>query len=144
MNINGDIQSSMVAVLQTVCDKYKPGTQVLRLQSLGGINDDSTAITKVTLNKSNLMNKDTSNIPIGDINMSSSLKLEIPVEVARRFPTKYIPEGTRFIVSFTSGDITKPIVTGAEFLENVLENPTKEKEPTGENVVNLGGVKVND
>lgn len=143
MDINGDIQSSVVAVLQTITDKYKPGTQVLKLQSLGGMNDDSTSITKVSLNKSNLMNKDTSNIPIGNVNMSSSLKLELPVEISRRFPTKFIPVGTRFIVSFTSGDITKPVVTGAEFLEAALDNPTPEKEPQGEDVENLGGVDVN-
>nr|DAE82534.1 MAG TPA: type VI secretion system component [Caudoviricetes sp.] len=28
---------------------------------------------------------------------------------------KFIPPGTRFLVSFTSGDITKPVIVGREF-----------------------------
>lgn len=117
MDSNGTVQSSVIAVLQTVCNKYEPGYQVFRLQSLGGLNNDSTAIEHVTLNNNNLMNADLSGLSNGNLNMSSSIKLELPVEIARRYPTKYIPPGTRFVVSFTSGDITKPVITGGEFLD---------------------------
>jgi hypothetical protein len=58
------------------------------------------------------MNKDPINI--GKINTSSIIKIKLPREVTRDYPKKYIPVGTRFIVTFNSGDITKPVIVGRE------------------------------
>ena len=39
----------------------------------------------------------------------------MPKEVVRNFPTKYIPPGTRFTISFLGGDINKPVVVGRDY-----------------------------
>ena len=49
------------------------------------------------------------------MNTASTIMLEIPTDVARKYPVKFIPPGTRFIVTFNSGDITKPVIVGGEF-----------------------------
>ncbi len=110
-----EYSNSVIAILLTVCNKYEPGQQVFRLQSLVGLKENTNMIEKTTLSKSNLLNADPSNVPIGTINTASVVKLEVPFEVSRRYPLKYIPPGTRFLVSFSSGDITKPIIVGGEF-----------------------------
>jgi hypothetical protein len=110
-----DVVSSEVAILMTTCNKYDPGVQTFKLQSLVGLEDSSTAIKTTTLNKSNLLNKDASGIPISTVSTSTTIQLEIPKDVTKNYPTKFIPPGTRFIVQFTSGDITKPVIVGREF-----------------------------
>lgn len=104
-----------IAVLLTTCNKYEPGFQTFRLQRLVGLKENSNDIITVDLNGSNLMNADTSNLPIGSISSSAVIRLEVPFEVSRRYPTKFIPPGTRFIVSFSSGDISKPVIVGGDF-----------------------------
>ena len=110
-----EFSNTVVAILLTVCNKYEPGQQVFRLQSLVGLKENTNMVDKVSLSKANLLNADPSNVPIGSINTASVLRLEVPFEVSRRYPLKYIPPGTRFLVSFSSGDITKPIIVGGEF-----------------------------
>lgn len=104
-----------IAILLTTCDKYTPGSQTFRLQNLVGLKENSNSITTTTLSKSNLLNKDASNIPISTAKTSSVITLDIPYNISRRYPTKFIPPGTRFIVAFSNGDITKPIIVGGEF-----------------------------
>lgn len=104
-----------VAVLLTTCNKYTPGEQVFRLQRLVGLKENSAEIQTVQLSTDNIMNADTSTLPISSVNNSATIKLSVPMEIARRYPTKFIPPGTRFIVAFESGDISKPIIVGGEF-----------------------------
>jgi hypothetical protein len=110
-----EINNTEIAILQTTCNKYSPGIQTFKLQSLVGLEDNSSDIITTNLSTSNLLNENSSDIPISTANKATTIDLEVPKEIAAHYPTKYIPPGTRFIVSFTSGDITKPIIVGREF-----------------------------
>jgi hypothetical protein len=115
---NPNVQDTEIAVLLTTCNKYEPGEQVFRMQSLTGLKDNTNSINRVSISKNNILNKNVNNLPIGDVGIASAIKLKVPVEISRRYPLKFIPAGTRFIVSFTSGDITKPVIIGGEFYDN--------------------------
>jgi hypothetical protein len=110
-----DFTPSEVAILLTTCNKYIPGKQTFRLQSIVGLEENSDTQKTTNIGKANLLNKDASNIPISTANTSNVIDLDVPKEVTLNYPTKFIPPGTRFIVSFVSGDITKPIIVGREF-----------------------------
>lgn len=115
---NPNVQDTEIAVLLTTCNKYEPGEQVFRMQSLTGLKDNTNSINRVSISKNNILNKNVNNLPIGDVGIASAIKLKVPVEISRRYPLKFIPAGTRFIVSFTSGDITKPVIIGGEFYDS--------------------------
>lgn len=112
-----DLASTEVAILLETVNKYTPGTTKykFRLQSINGLQENSLEVEQNTLSKSNFVNKDTSALPISGYNSSSIVEMTIPKEITRNFPTKFIPPGTRFTVSFLSGDITKPHIIGREF-----------------------------
>ena len=103
-NTNTDFQHTEIGILTSPCDKYKPGFQTFYLPSLNPINLKSNT-------------KQTNKEPIkgGKIQVGSNILVEMPKEVARQYPYKYIPPGTRFIIGFPSGDITKPIVIGRDY-----------------------------
>ena len=108
---NPNVQDTEIAILLTTCNKYEPGEQVFRMQSLTGLKDNTNNISRISLSKTNILNKNTGNLPLGDVGIASAIKLKVPVEVSRRYPLK-------FIVSFTSSDITKPVIIGGEFYGN--------------------------
>lgn len=110
-----DYNTDEIAILLSTCNKYTPGFQPFRLQKLVGLQENSVDIVKNELSTANLMNADTSNLPVSEACTSSVIKIEIPYEVSRRYPFKFIPPGTRFIVSFSSGDISKPTIIGGDF-----------------------------
>jgi len=114
-NTNVDVVNTSIAILLDTANKYEPGMQPFRLQSLVGLQENDRTITKTKNNHSNIMNEDISKLPLGDYNSSSVIKMEVPFEISRRYPVKFIPPGTRFIVTFSSGDITKPRIVGGEF-----------------------------
>lgn len=110
-----DTSTTEVAILlDDAVNKYHPGMQVFRLQSLNGLQENSNAISTIPVNIPQLMNKD-DDLGLTDVRTTACLKLELPREVVRNYPLKYIPAGTRFIVSFNSGDITKPVIVGREY-----------------------------
>ena len=110
-----DMQTTEVAVLlDDYVDKYNPGIQTFKLQSVVGLQENSRAVTTQYNNVPNLMNKD-KDIGLTRVKKAPVIKLELPREICRNFPTKYIPVGTRFIVSFNSSDITKPVIIGREY-----------------------------
>lgn len=108
-------QTSEVAILLDTTNKYTPGRKKFRLQSVSGLQENSTTKESENLNLSNILNADISALPISQLKKSDIIELELPREVTRNYPTKFIPAGTRFIVNFTSGDITKPVIVGREF-----------------------------
>lgn len=111
-----DLGTTEVAILlDDSVNKYHPGIQVFRLQSTNGIQENDTTIETVNIDTSNFMNKDIKSLPINTAKLTAVVKLELPRDVTRNYPTKFIPAGTRFIVSFNSGDITKPVIVGREF-----------------------------
>ena len=110
-----DLNKTEIAILLDTANKYTPGVKKFRLQSLSGLNENSIAIEEHQISMANILNESTDNLPISSIKTSSIIELEIPKDVSRNYPTKFIPPGTRFIVSFVSGDITKPVIVGREF-----------------------------
>lgn len=115
-SITADLTTTEVAILlDDSVNKYHPGLQVFRLQSINGLQNNNTAITTVPISTQNLMNKNSESVGLSEAKTMAVVKLELPRDVTRNYPTKFIPAGTRFIVSFTSGDMTKPIIIGREF-----------------------------
>lgn len=110
-----DFTNTQIAILLTTCDKYQPGEQTFRLQSLVGLKNNSNAINTQTNTSTNLLNLDKSALPIGKVQTSAVLRIKVPVDISRRYPVKFIPPGTRFLVSFSSGDIKNPIIVGDDF-----------------------------
>ena len=107
--------NTQIAILLTTANKYTPGFHTFRLQSLVGLKENSNKIDTYTNTGSNVLNKDKSSLPFGNVNTSAIIQLKIPVEISRRYQVKYIPPGTRFIVSFSSGDIKNPMIVGGDF-----------------------------
>ena len=92
-------------------DKYNPGFQIFKLQSLGGLQPNSRTVTTQYLDTSNLMNKHPEELGIYPVNKMACVKLWLPITVSRTYPhAKFIPMGTMFAVSFLGGDISKPPV----------------------------------
>ena len=115
-SVNGviDTKTTEIAILlDDAVNKYKPGKQVFRLQTISGLNENSTAIETLDVTVPNCMNKDKPSFK--NIQTTAVVKLDLPRDVTRNYPLKFIPAGTRFIVSFNSGDITKPVIVGREF-----------------------------
>lgn len=114
--LTSDTSTTEVAILiDDSVNKYHPGVQTFRLQSISGtMNNDNSIITQ-HINIPNLMNKDRGSLEFSEAYLTSVVKLELPRDVTRNYPLKFIPAGTRFIVSFNSADLTKPVIVGREF-----------------------------
>lgn len=110
-NINLDYNE--VGILTSVCNKYKPGYQTFYVQALNPLNYKSNTVSTSSVSSSNIINAE--KLKSGKINIGSNIRIEMPKEVARQFPTKFIPPGTRFIISFLGGDINKPVVVGRDY-----------------------------
>lgn len=112
--ITSDTSTTEVAILiDDSVNKYHPGLQTFRLQSISGTQDNSNAIDHQQVNIPNLMNKNPVNF--SQAHLTSVIQLELPRDVTRNYPLKFIPAGTRFLVTFNSADITKPVIVGREF-----------------------------
>lgn len=115
MDINRKKNNTEIAILlDDYVNKYHPGVQAFKLQVTGGMLVNSRALYTDSITVPNLMNADTKNIKFNKIQHTSVVKLALPREVSRNYYRKYIPAGTRFIVQFVSGDITKPQIIGIE------------------------------
>ena len=123
---NLNLDYTEVGILTSVCNKYKPGYQTFYVQALNPLNYKSNTVSTAHASTSNSIN---ANKPkAGTINYGSNLRIELPKEVARQFPTKYIPPGTRFLISFLGGDINKPVVVGRDYdgYDNESDEPAIE------------------
>ena len=112
------VQGNDIAILMDDhVDKYHPGIQTFKLQSITGLQPNTRIVTTQNLDLSRLMNADTSMFTL-PVNKAAVVKLKLPREITRNFPAKFIPVGTRFLVSYTGGDISKPVIIGREFDED--------------------------
>ena len=112
--LTSDTSTTEVAILiDDSVNKYHPGLQTFRLQSISGTRGNDNSIDHRLINIPNLMNKDRPNF--SEAHLTSVIKLELPRDVTRNYPIKFIPAGTRFLVTFNSADITKPVIVGREF-----------------------------
>lgn len=111
-----DLSKATTAVLLAVADKYIGGSYPFKLNTLNALQSNETnMVSHCNIEMNNILNKDKSGILINQANTSSVISLDLPVDIANKYPKKYIPVGTRFTVVFTSGDIIKPIIVAGEF-----------------------------
>jgi len=117
-----DLQSitgvdDVAILLDDRVNKYNPGFQIFKLQSLCGLQPNSTVVTTQYLDTSNLMNKYPEQLGIYPIQKMACVRLWLPINVSRTYPhAKFIPVGTRFIVSFLGGDLSKlPVIIRGEW-----------------------------
>ena len=113
-NSDMDLRGLEVAILTSTCNKYKPGKQTFYLPTLTPTKEKSRELTPVPSDNQNLENKD-SDITTTEAIQGSNILIDLPKEVARWYPKKWIPPGTRFLVKFIGGDITKPQIVGRDF-----------------------------
>jgi len=111
---NGSMEHCEIALLVSTCNKYEPGEQKFYLQSVTPLKDGAGQDSSVTVSNNNLTNKDSSS-GTSSTSTSSSITLTLPKDISRWYPKKWIPPGTRFIVAFIGGDITKPHIIGRDF-----------------------------
>lgn len=111
-NVNSNTE--IAVLMDDYVNKFHPGEQLFKLQLTGAMQANNRAVYRNTPSIPNLMNKETENIQFGEVQRTAVVKLALPREVTRDYPKKYIPVGTRFIVTFISGDITKPQIVGIE------------------------------
>lgn len=114
---NLDFKYTEVAVLMKTTNKYKPGKVPFYLQALtpSKAKTNQTETINLTQATSTLGNTDTSALGTSEITTGSTLMIELPREVARNYPKKWIPQGTRFLVNFIGGDLTKPVIVGRDY-----------------------------
>lgn len=118
-NINTTkFDATEVAILLETVNKYTPSFHKFKMQSVVGLKEQSGDDKISSVSTSNILNKDKSGLTSSSITTSDIVTLELPKEVTRNYPVKFIPKGTRFIVSFSGGDITKPVIIGREFISN--------------------------
>ena len=125
------VQGDDVAILMDDhVDKYHPGIQTFKLQSITGLQPNTTVVTTQEIDISRILNEDTSFLSL-PVNKAACVKLKLPREHTRNFPKKFIPVGTRFLVSYTGGDISKPVIVGREFddeIEDEIVDPGNSEE----------------
>ena len=121
--INIDMDSkkkeNKIAVSLDTINKYMPGPHHFYIQALTPTKDKSKEFTEQPKDLSKIKNKDKSQIEgmAQFPKTGSSIMLEVPKEVARRFQTKFIPPGTRFVCNFDGGDSTRLKIIGRDFIE---------------------------
>lgn len=109
-----DLKYVEVAVLMQITNKYHPGICPFYLQSLTPSQPKTLQTQNIPFTGNNLAN-DSTNIGASGLEAGSAIQLELPREIAREFPLKWIPQGTRFLVLFIGGDITKPMIIGRDY-----------------------------
>ena len=130
---NLDLKYSEIAIAMERIDRTSPGLVSFTIPILTPTMDNSKPIKKtVYQNKSNLRNSKNTAYEIGNIELSNTIPIEVPIEVTGGLPLlalykslyinhpdinigvsipdsiRYIPKGSKWIVVFVGGDITKP------------------------------------
>lgn len=103
-----------IAELTTTCNKYHPGKQTFYIPALNPMNTRPNSVTTTQGAANNIDNAEEINAN-STIESCSNIVLELPKEIARNYPTKFIPPGTRFLICFIGGDLTKPVIIGREY-----------------------------
>ena len=114
----------IAVLMDNYINKYQPGMYVFKLQSITGMQPNSTTIS-TEKHKISLLNKKADGTPEEyttlPIHRASVVRLYVPYSVTRTYVVgedhpKFIPINTRFIVGFPAGDFTKdPVVLRGEW-----------------------------
>lgn len=98
-----------IAVLQQTINKYAPpsAAKFTIPAMMGNLTTEQTTPNR----SSNIQNK-YNNLGITNTTVSNYITLPVPKEYVISYPSKYVPEGTMFIVGFIGGDITNAKIVG--------------------------------
>jgi len=111
---NMDLRYPEIGIAMQQIDRLNPGEVKFIIPVLTPNMDNSRLIeSKIHQNKSSLMNKN-KNIEIETLSVSNYITIKIPREVCSMFyiadDDRFIPSGSKWIIVFVGGDITKPRV----------------------------------
>ncbi len=98
-----------IAVLQEQIDAYDPPAKgKFTIPVLMTTNEQATVSTGV----SHIVNKRNGNIKSSTINIDNTIDINLPIEYCCTYGADIIPSGTRFLVSFISGNINDIRIVG--------------------------------
>lgn len=114
-----DLKYNEIAIALDAIDRLNPGRIRFSIPILTpGLDSTSILSKRIYQNKSNLQNIDKGTVEVNNLVYTNYITLSVPKEVcgiiycedpnALPDSTRYIPKGSKWIVSFIGGDITKP------------------------------------
>lgn len=109
---NMDLRYPEIGIAMQEIDRTNPGVIKFIIPVLTPNMDNSRLIeSRVHLNKDSLMNKNR-NIEVEDLKVSNYINIKMPKEVCSIYhmtnDERYITSGSKWIIVFVGGDITKP------------------------------------
>lgn len=114
-NLKDNSYTTRIAVNLNTFDKYMPGSQLFFIPACTPTKTKSKEFSQVTNDMGNILNKNKGALGAVHPMVGSCIELEVPKDVTRWFEIKFIPEGTRFLVSFDGGNITRPRIIGRDY-----------------------------
>jgi hypothetical protein len=105
---NLDTRYTEIAELVYITNKYYPGIQEFRINALVTNKTNETVHNQ----SSNVKNKNSTMLGLSTTTKGDTIKIKLPKEHTINYPDKFIPAGTKFIVNFIGGDISKPLIVG--------------------------------
>lgn len=116
---NLDLKYPEIAIAMEEIDRLDPGLVSFVIPILTPTMDNTKLVTKtVYQNRSNLRNSKYTAYEIDNVELSNSVFIKVPIEVTGGLALlntsdipdsiRYIPKGSKWIVVFVGGDITKP------------------------------------
>jgi len=107
--------TTRIAINLETFDKYMPGKQMFYIPACTPTKSKTKEFSQVTNDMGNILNKDKAALGAVHPMVGSSIELEVPKDVTRWFEIKFIPKGTRFLISFDGGNITRPRIIGRDY-----------------------------
>ena len=109
---NMDLRYPEIGIAMQQIDRLNPGLVKFIIPILTPNMDNSRRVeSKIHQNKDSLMNKN-KNIEIETLDIRNYITIKMPREVCSLFymsdTDRYIPSGSKWIIVFVGGDITKP------------------------------------
>ena len=109
MSISKDNLRIEVAILQESIDAYDPPVKGKFTIPVLMTSGEKATISTGT---SNILNKRNGNIKSSTINIDNTIDLYLPIEYCVTYGADKIPSGTRFLVSFVSGNLNDIRIVG--------------------------------
>lgn len=117
VDISKKVKENKIAISLEPFNKYEPGKKRFFIQALTPTKEKTLEFFEPVLPNGTILNKNAASLDLKVPKVGSAIEIEIPKEVARWFQVKFIPEGTRFLVAFDGGDVTRPRLVGRDYIE---------------------------
>lgn len=110
---NMDLRYPEIGIAMQKIDRFNPGSIKFIIPVLTPNMDNSRLIdSKIHQNKDNLMNKNRNIVEVETLNIKNYITIKMPREVCSMYyisdNDRYIASGSKWIIVFVGGDITKP------------------------------------